>query len=127
MLSVKETLTKLLTSGAIDLTERKVTWPVTVAANNNNNTNLKTLIDADMPSGYKYVCISGFSTNDVQLIPIAVRYNDSAYSLQVANRSTSSRTSNVEINYICAKMGGVINRLKNIMHTFFAERGCAVC
>ena len=106
MLGIKETLTKLLTSGASDLTERKVTWPVTVAANNNNNTNLKTLIDSDIPSGYKYVCISGFSTNDVQLIPIAVRYTDSAYSLQVANRSNTSRTSNVEINYICAKVGG---------------------
>lgn len=127
MLGIKETLTKLLTSGAIDLTERKVTWPVTVAANNNNNTNLKTLIDADIPSGYKYVCISGFSTNDVQLIPIAVRYNDSAYSLQVANRSTSSRTSNVEINYVCAKMGGVIRQLLSRFATLFNREGVAVC
>ena len=107
MLGIKEFFTNLANKAAIDITERKVTWSnVTIPANNSNNTNLKTIIDNDMPSGYKFVGISGFSTNDIYITPISVRYHDSAYSLQVSNRYNTNRTTNIEVYYLCVKVGG---------------------
>ncbi len=81
--------------------ERQVDWSVTVPANGNNNTNLKTLIDADLPSGKRFLAITGFSTNDVSVVMIACRYANSSYSLQVVNISASSRTTTVGVRYLC--------------------------
>ena len=127
MLNVKKTLTKLMNKSVIDVTERKVTWNTTVSANGSTNTNLKTLIDADVPSGYKYVGISGFTTNDVYLTLTSARYYDTSYSLQVSNRYNTSRTTTVEVYYLCAKLGGVIRQLLSTFATPFNREGVVVC
>ena len=56
-----------------------------IPANGSANANLKTLIDADMPSGCTCLGVVGFTTNDQSLFPISVRYADTAYSLQIRN------------------------------------------
>ena len=118
------TLLNALRNGTpFDLQERKVDWNTTVPANGSTNTNLKTLIDNDMPSGYKFVGIIGYSTNDIYLSLVSARYYSGAYSLQVSNRYGSSRTSKIEIAYLCAKVGGVVNRLLNLLAP---ERGWAI-
>ena len=127
MLNIKKALTNLMNQSTIDLTERKIDWNTTVPANGSTNTNLKTLIDTDLPSGYKYVAISGYSTNDIYLSLASVRYYNGAYSLQVSNRYNSSRTSKIEIAYLCAKVGGVVSRLLNALATAFVRKGVAVC
>lgn len=93
-----------MNQSVIDLTERKIDWNTTVPANGSTNTNLKTLIDTDLPSGYKFVGITGYSTNDIYLTINSLRYYNGAYSLQVSNRYGSSRTSKIEIAYLCAKV-----------------------
>lgn len=83
---------------------RNVTWSVTVPANGSANTNLKTLIDADLPSGKRFLAISGFTTNDQSLLFMGVYYSNSSYSLQVRNIASSALTKNVSIFYLCASI-----------------------
>ena len=71
-----------------------------ISANDSYNTNLKTLIDADLPSGHKCIGISGFTTNDINVLPISVRYENSQYSLQMRNISSSSKTEHVDVYYM---------------------------
>lgn len=80
---------------------RSVTMSMTIAANGNSNTNLKTLIDADMPSGKRFLALAGFTTNDVYLNLVACRYHNSNYSLQVRNTASSERTSTITVSYLC--------------------------
>ena len=97
----------LLGSGDISVTSgfevRSVTWSATVPANGAANTNLKTLIDADLPSGKRFLAIAGFTTNDQSLLLVGAYYNSTSnYSLQVRNISSSSLTKNTTIFYLCA-------------------------
>ena len=62
----------------------------TVAANSTYNTNIKTLIDNNMPANHHFGGICGFVSNNVQVITINCGYYDSNYSLQLANRSGSA-------------------------------------
>lgn len=69
----------------------------TIPANGNYNTNLKTLIDNDMPSGYHFAGIVGYMTNNRDLFLINAAYQESAYSLYVRNISTSSITGSARV------------------------------
>lgn len=75
---------------------------MTIPKNSSANNNLKTLIDADMPSGCTCLGIVGFTTNDQALIPVAVRYVDNAYSLQIRNISTTVdfTNKNISVHYL---------------------------
>ena len=83
---------------------RTVTAEFTIQANGNANTNLKTLIDNNIPSGKKFLSVAGYSTNDVYVVLSACRYGNSAYSLQLRNIATSERTTTVSVDYLCGKV-----------------------
>ena len=77
-----------------------VNYSYSMGANGNANTNLKTLIDADMPSGYECIGICGYATNSIYVQVCNCNYSDSAYSLQLSNRANSTQTGNCAIWYI---------------------------
>ena len=54
-----------------------------MAANGTYATNLKPLIDADLPTGYRCLGVVGFSTNDQHAFVVALRYVNYAYSCQI--------------------------------------------
>lgn len=80
---------------------RSVSWPYTISANSNTNTNLYTLINNDLPSGATCLGVVGFTTNDVNVIPIAMQYYNSNYSAQLRNTSNSSVSNNLNVRYLC--------------------------
>lgn len=69
---------------------KEIQHSYSISANSTYNTNLKTLIDNNMPSGYHFGGLCGYSSNSVQVITTNFGYYDSAYSLQLANRSNSA-------------------------------------
>lgn len=82
-------------------TTRTVQWFYSLTANGNSNTNLYTLIENNLPANYRFLGLAGFTTGNVQVVPISIRYSDSAYSLQIRNLSNSEQTGTVTIYYIC--------------------------
>lgn len=80
---------------------RSVTWAYTIDANSNTNTNLYTLINNDLPSGATCLGVVGFSTNTVNVVPIAMQYYNSNYSAQLRNISNSSVSNNLNVRYLC--------------------------
>lgn len=80
---------------------RSVTWAYTIAANSNTNTNLYTLINNDLPSGATCLGVVGFSTNDVNVVPIAMQYYNSNYSARLRNSSNSSVSNSLNVRYLC--------------------------
>lgn len=83
---------------------RNVTWTYTISANGMTATNLATLIDADLPSGYKCVGIAGYRTNNNYTVPVAIQYSNVSDSLRLRNLSSSAVTSTTaRIYYIAFK------------------------
>ena len=102
-----DTLTDTLDEIKSDLTSftiRTVSIPYTVASNSSFYTNLKTIIDADLPSGYVCLGIVGFTTNDVAVLVMGVYYASTNYSFQVANTASRSITNTAYVRYLCAKI-----------------------
>lgn len=85
------------------LSIRELTLPYTVAANGIYNANLKTRIDATLPTGYKCLGIVGITSNNNSVFPIAFRYSASDYSLGLKNTSGSSVSTNAIVAYLCMK------------------------
>ena len=75
----------------------------TLSNNGNYNTNLKTLIDADMPSGYRCLGVVGYATNDINVVVISMRYTDSNYSFQIREFATAQISNTAQVFYLCAK------------------------
>lgn len=71
-------------------TIRTISIAYSIAANGNFNTNLKTLIDNDMPSGYMYGGIGGWTTNSNNVFMNSCNYGDSAYSFQLGSMAAAS-------------------------------------
>ncbi len=80
---------------------RSITWAYTIDANSSTNTNLYTLINNDLPSGATCLGVVGFSTNTVNVVPIAMQYYNSNYSAQLRNISNSSISNNLNVRYLC--------------------------
>ena len=84
---------------------REIQVQYSIAGNSTYNANLKTLIDADMPSGYQFGGLGGFSSNNVNVVINNCGYHDSAYSLQMWNRSSTATGSQIaRIFYIAQPM-----------------------
>lgn len=69
---------------------KEIQHTYSIAASSTYNTNLKTLIDNNMPSGHHFGGLCGFSSNNVQALTTNFGYYDSAYSLQIANRGNTA-------------------------------------
>lgn len=71
-----------------------------IAANGSYATNLKTLIDNNKPSGSRVLGIVGYSTNDVSVVAVALKYQSSNYSLQLRNLANATNAHSVDIFYL---------------------------
>lgn len=89
--------------------DRYVSVPYTTTAGGQYNTNLKTIIDNDIPNGKKCVGIVGFTTNSTDVVPVAIRYTDSAYSFQVRNVGTVARNVSATVHYLCVKINPYVD------------------
>ena len=80
--------------------QRTVGVPYECTANGQYNTNLKTIIDADVPADYTVLGIVGFSTNNVKISFIACRYAETAYSFQVINLTADTVSHSASVTYL---------------------------
>lgn len=109
MLNLKKCLTAILTniaqvnSSLKSFQIRKVKYSYSIAAYASDHTNLYTLINNDMPSGYKYLAVSGFNTGNAAVTVTNIRYINTDYSLEIRNISSSAVSSTAEIYYLCLK------------------------
>lgn len=95
-----------MASGTIKHTSfeiRQINVAYTAAAGGTATANLKTLIDAYLPSGYTCLGIVGFATNNPNCHFSSCRYVDSAYAMQIRNNSSSQVTNTANIYYLAAK------------------------
>ena len=69
---------------------RYIDFTYSINANSSYSRNLKTLIDDDLPSGYRFGGLAGFASNNIQTLTTNFGYYDSQYSLQLANRGGSA-------------------------------------
>lgn len=91
-------------SAKIKFEGRTVDVPYTVSNSGTFAYNIYEVINNDMPSGYTFLGITGYTTNDQNVLLMSIRYVNSGYSLQ--GRSFYSGTINNKVNvyYLCAKV-----------------------
>ena len=82
---------------------RMLSWTYNAPANNTAQTSLKSLIDADLPSGYKFGGLAGFSTNNTGVLPMSIMYSDSTYSLRLRNITNAAVNTSCNIMYVAIK------------------------
>lgn len=83
--------------GSLTVRSVSVPLPATFAAGATYNTNLKTIIDADLPSGYKCLGIAGWDSSGAKIVLSQLRYYNNSYSFQAWNASTSAYTDKTAI------------------------------
>ena len=108
--SVNNDLTSLnndltsLNNDLTSLTVRMKNIPYSCNPGYQFNTNLKNIIDSDMPSGYKCLGIVGFTTSSTNVLPVSVRYSLSNYSFQLRSVQTAETvTETATVYYLCIK------------------------
>lgn len=84
-----------------DFTVRAVSRTFNANANATAYANLKSIIDEDLPSGYRCLGVVGFTTNNNNAFFISCRYDDYAYSLQIRNVSSGAISCIVTVHYLC--------------------------
>lgn len=83
--------------GDIIKVQRVTLGSQTVAANSGKSINLYAPCVNAAPSGYSFVGIVGFSTNNAQCVVESARPTNSAYSFEYKNTGSSSATSTPEV------------------------------
>lgn len=95
---------KALNNGLTSFEMRKVNFSYSIAANGNTHGNLYTLINNNMPSGYRFLAFAGFNTASVHVFMSNMRYVNSDYSIELRNVSSATVTQTSEVFYLCAKI-----------------------
>lgn len=98
--SVKSALDSLNSKTSFSI--RSVSYVYSIPAGGNTNTNLKELIDADLPTGKTCLGVVGLASNDVFVVVCNAYYGSSAYSLQIRNIGESTRSNTARIYYLCS-------------------------
>lgn len=94
-------MTSTIKANAINsVVVRQVTYSYSTGAYGDDYTNLKTLIDADLPSGYTCLGIVGFTSNSGSVVISSARYVDSNWSLQMRNLGSGTISNNAIIYYM---------------------------
>lgn len=88
---------------ALSFEIRKVNFAYTVSAGGTAQTNLKTLIDADLPSGYSCLGIVGYTSNNPNCFFTSLRYVNHTYAMQIRNTASSQVSQTANIYYLAAK------------------------
>lgn len=71
-----------------------------IAANGDFNYNLKAKIDSEMPLGYKFLAIIGFSIGNIYIYPVNIAYRNDEYGFQIGNKSSQAWTEKAIIYYL---------------------------
>lgn len=93
-----------LNNGLTSFEIRKVNFSYSIAANGNTHGNLYTLINNNMPSGYRFLAFAGFNTASVHVFMSNMRYVNSDYSIELRNVSNTTVTQTSDIFYLCVKI-----------------------
>lgn len=93
-----------LNSKTSDIVRYVARWDYTIGANSQLNRESKSIIDAATPSGYEVIGIIGFSTNNIDVVPISVRYSANSYGFQIKNISSSQKTAFLTVYVIASKI-----------------------
>ena len=75
----------------------RIDYPATFDANANFNTNLKTIIDGDLPEGTKCIGIVGYDSGASTIVIVQLRYYNGNYSLQARNIGSSAQSNRTAI------------------------------
>lgn len=81
------------------LSTDSVAVPYTLSSQGQYNTNLKTIIDADVPSGKKVIGIIGCTTGDVRVFVVGCYYSNGNYSFQIRNISNDTISQTAYVTY----------------------------
>jgi len=81
---------------------RSVTVPWSVSGSGTYTTNLYTIINNDLPSGYKCLGIVGFDVGQNQQMLVHCLYKNDSLSFYIRNMATSDRSGTATIQYLCA-------------------------
>lgn len=82
-------------------TIREVEWAYTsLASNSTRSTNLKTLIDADMPVGATFAGIAGYRNTSANVVFRNIAYANETNSLSIRNLGSTAASGTVYIRYI---------------------------
>lgn len=79
-----------------------MTFAYEIPAGGNTNTNLKSLIDADLPSGKTFLGIAGIGSGNIGIVVNNAYYSNSNYSLQLFNAGSIARKGYATIYYLCS-------------------------
>ena len=86
------------------ITMRTISHTYSASAGSTANANLKTLIDADLPSGYTFLGIAGYGSGNASVVVYSARYANNNYSLGLRNVGTSAvSNASADISYLCIK------------------------
>jgi len=87
------------------IVRRNITIPYSFSniGNASWNTNLKTLIDNDCPSGYSVLGVAGWTTNSIYTMVVACLYLDGNYTLQLRHLTAQEESSSMVVQYLCMK------------------------
>lgn len=90
-------------SGVVNsITTRSISYQYSANAGSNANANLKSLIDADLPSGYTFLAIAGYGSGNANVVVYSARYANNNYSLGLKNVGTTAVTNaTADIQYLC--------------------------
>lgn len=80
---------------------RNVTIPYNLDGGASMHTNLRTIIDADMPSGYVYAGLSGFMSGNSGVVITQCNYMSTDWSFTARNVGPTNVTTNAIVYYIC--------------------------
>lgn len=84
---------------------RSISIDYSVAGTTQFNTNLYTAINNDLPSGWTCLGVVGFATNSQTVVPAALFYGNSSWSLQLRNTSSTPVNNNhVDIYYLATPL-----------------------
>ena len=78
----------------------RIDYPTTFDANATFNTNLKTIIDADLPAGTKCIGIVGYDSGASTIVIVQLRYYNGNYSLQARNTGSSQSSKTAIVHYL---------------------------
>lgn len=80
---------------------RSVSVNYTIPGSGQYNDNLYSIVNADLPAGKKCLGIVGFTSNSENVLIDSIRYENSAYSFQMRNLSSSATSNTAFIYYLC--------------------------
>lgn len=89
---------------SLEMRQVSVPLPATFASGATYNTNLKTIIDADLPTGKKCIGIIGWDSSGASILVSQLRYVNNSYSFHCINTSSSAYTNkSAQVHYLCIK------------------------